>query len=76
MSPENTAEYLGLPSIEALSKRVLRLQVPVYRISDRVFRYRAAELDQAFARKPLTVVGDRRSIGIDACLPEGKEVAI
>jgi hypothetical protein len=75
MTPEDAAEYLGLPSTEALQKRALRLQIPAYRISERIMRYRAVELDQAIAnqQKPLTRYPVERNLKSGACLPEGKE---
>jgi len=76
MTPQETADYLGLPSLEALYKRTSRLQVPVYRISERILRYRAGELDQVFAgqQKLLTRSPVNLILESDACLPDGKEV--
>ena len=75
MPPEDAAEYLGLPSTEALYKRVWRLQVPAYRLSDRILRFRAAELDLAAGLDdPLTRDPGGPILDRDACLPRGKEV--
>lgn len=45
-TPEEMVEYLGLPSVKALIKRVVRLQLPAYRISTKIIRFRKAEVDQ------------------------------
>ncbi len=76
MSPEAAAEYLGLPSVAALIKRTQRLQIPAYRISERIIRYRAAELDQAFSENRLTPNTGSSILNGDACLPERKEVNV
>jgi excisionase family DNA binding protein len=57
MTPEEAAEYLGLPSASALDHRVRRGQVPSYRVG-RAFRFRAAELDAVVARgtRPSSIV--------------------
>jgi len=49
-TPERAAEHLGLPSAEALAQRARRRQVPVYRVSERILRYRRVELDQLLGR--------------------------
>lgn len=74
MCPEEAAEYLGLPSVEALYKRTSRLQVPVYRIGNRILRYRAVELDQVLVgqEEPLTRVSAEHIFEGDACWSESE----
>lgn len=76
LSAENAAEYLGLPSTQALNKRAQRMQVPFYRISERVKRFRLTELDLAFTDSPpLTCTKPSPNFTGDACLPGREEVA-
>jgi excisionase family DNA binding protein len=49
-TPERAGEHLGLPSTEALAQRARRRQVPVYRVSERILRYRRIELDRLLGR--------------------------
>lgn len=47
LTPEQAAAYLKLSSAQAVNVRAYRGQIPVYRIGDRILRYRACELDAA-----------------------------
>jgi excisionase family DNA binding protein len=69
LNPEAAASYLGLPSDKALLQRVRRRQVPVYRISERILRFRPAELDALLTEKRLTVCIEKPILENDACLP-------
>ena len=76
LAPQAAADHMGLPSVEALYKRVWRLQVPVYRLSNRILRFRAVELDRALGLDdPLTGGPGGPILDRDACLPRGKEVS-
>ena len=74
MNIRNTINYLGLSSDDALRKRVARLQIPVYRISQRIMLFRDVEIDQSLAGNPLKLKGKCHIMTGDVCLPEGKEV--
>ena len=75
VAPQAAADHMGLPSVEALLKRVWRLQVPAYRLSDRILRFRTAELDRAVSGDDsLTQNPGSPTLDPDACLPRGKEV--
>jgi len=76
-TPEEMVEYLGLPSVEALIKRVARLQLPAYRISAKIIRFRRSEVDQILSYgsvESLTPINTMATQGADVCLPGGKEV--
>ena len=73
VSPEQAAAYLGLASVDALIKRTERRQIPVYRVSTRLLRYRLAEFDFAIAGNRLTARGGEPTMDFGACLPTGKE---
>jgi hypothetical protein len=76
LAPQAAADHMDLPSVEALYKRVWRLQVPVYRLSNRILRFRAVELDRALGLDdPLTGGPGGPILDRDACLPRGKEVS-
>ena len=66
ISPDAAAEYLGLPSARSVMQRVNRMQLPAYKISDRVFRFRKCELDNCMLTNHINAANVEDS----ACLPE------
>lgn len=46
LTPEQAAEYLGLPTVKALYQRVRRGDVPAHRLG-RSLRFRQTDLDRA-----------------------------
>ena len=63
--PEAAAAYLGLSSARALTQRVYRMQIPAYRISERIIRFRKCELDTCM----LTSTDTFPNLEDSACLP-------
>ena len=72
LTPEDAAAYLGLPSTESVYMRVYRGQIPVYRIGDKILRYRAVDLDQVLLTNSLTRISHPSILDDDARLQEGK----
>ena len=67
------AEKSVIDSVDALIKRTERRQIPSYRVSVRLLRYRLAEIDLVIARNRLTARRGEPTMDIGACLPTGKE---
>jgi len=70
MTPEEAAEYLGLPSSEAVNMRAYRGQLPVYKIGERINRFRAEELDAALFGNDLTSNAIQPNLDSDVRLQE------